>query len=152
MPSKSRLMRHFEQEWHAAGQDPCVVMKQVRQLLRSYRELAWRASLDSQQANADSAELASGRALIDSLLGHEASVNAPQQNYGAAASLMRRTLAAVSAFPQNGPLYHAILEGVYFSDTPSGDSALWPELHIERSTYYQRKQEAIALFGTLIQK
>lgn len=152
MPSKSRLMHHFEQDWHAAGQDPRVVMKQVRQLLRSYRELAWRASLESQQTGADSAELASGRALINSLLGREASASAPQRGYGAAAILMRRTLAAVAAFPQNGPLYHAILEGAYFCDNPSGDSALWPQLHIERSTYYQRKQEAIALFGSLLQK
>lgn len=151
MPSKSRLMHHFEQEWRAAGQDPRVVMKQVRQLLRSYQELAWRAALEEKRAN-DAAELASGRALIASLLELAPLNTSPCQSYAAAAALMRRTLAAVAHYPHNGALYHAILEGAYFRANPGGDSALWPELHIERSTYYQRKQEAIALFGTLMQK
>ena len=100
MPSKSRLMHHFEQEWRAAGQDPRVVMKRVRQLLRSYQELAWRAALEEKRAN-DAAELAGGRALIASLLELAPLSTSPCQSYAAAAALMRRTLAAVAHYPHH---------------------------------------------------
>lgn len=150
MAKKTRLMVQMETALRAAGHEPAATLREVRAILASYRELVWRAGLEDQRG-LRSEELAQGRALLAEWLGGERHCALPpKQGYGEAAEILRRTLEAVAAYPENGALYRTILENAYFSAQRMCDSALWPTLHIERTTYYQRKQEAVALFASLL--
>ncbi len=143
MPKKTQLMQHLEEQLGAAGHDPHTLMRGTKRLLRSYNILAWRAALEP-AAPADD-----GTAFVRQMLSDD-TTPAPHTGYSAACQTLRRTLEAIAAYPENGALYHRILNTLYFTPNPPTDGALWPELHLERSTYYQRKQEAIALFASLL--
>lgn len=143
MPTKTNLMRQLEEQLSAAGHDPHTLMRGTRRLLRSYNILAWRAALEPPSQTDESANL------VRQLLSDD-TAPVPHTGYRAACHTMRHTLEAIAAYPDNGALYHRILNTLYFTPNPPTDGALWPELHLERSTYYQRKQEAIALFASLL--
>ena len=150
MPTKSKLMLHFEERLRTAGHDPQTLHRQTRQLLQSYRELSWRASLEDEPP-APAGDLSSGRALLEQLGGAPLAPQLPPASgYRQAVALMQRALKLLAAYPDNGALYHTILERAYFCPDAASDAAIWPLLHIERSTYYQRKQEAITLFANLM--
>lgn len=53
-------------------------------------------------------------------------------------------------YPDNGELYHTIIYRCYFEPECPTDEAIIDALHLERSTYYDRKREAIVLFAFLM--
>lgn len=145
MPKKTRMMMEFEAYERAGGREPQQTLKETRTLLRYYRHIAWRAKLEH-ATGAENTELPQGAALLSQLM-TPGQCRAPQRGYAEAAALMRRVLAQIAEYPEKGSLYHDILENAYFTDHPVADEVFWASLHIDRSSFYQRKQEAILLFA-----
>lgn len=53
----------------------------------------------------------------------------------------------VRNYQNNGTLYHEILFKCYLSKEVCTDEVLFHRMHMERSTFYQKKREAILLLG-----
>lgn len=146
MPRKTKMMTDFEAHERSSGRDPRQTLRGTRALLRSYREILWRAGLEEQSAEEIGA-LSEGQALLAHLLAPGQAISPQNQSYAQAAALMRHSLAQVARYPGNGALYYEILDNSYFKETPVTDDTLWLQLHIERSSFYQRKQEAVLLYA-----
>jgi len=65
-------------------------------------------------------------------------------------SVIEKTIDAIQRYPTNGSLYHTILSSYYIDEQPCSDEAIYGELGLERTGYYQRKREAALLFGLQI--
>jgi len=61
--------------------------------------------------------------------------------------MLESILKSIGDYPENGALYNTILKNYYFDDKRSSDERIYEELGIERTLYYQRKKEAVLLFG-----
>ncbi len=61
--------------------------------------------------------------------------------------LVEMAMAKVYEFPGNGPVYHEILSKCYLSKFHYSEAELLEILNLERSRYYDRKKEAILVFG-----
>lgn len=144
MPRKSLTMIELEQLAIARGLDLRQVMARTRGLLEAYRRLEWlaqcslpEAALTPEAAGALAAYLHHGSQGVG---------GAPPQ-LGPALALMRQALEQVAAYPSQGPLLAAILKSSYFAREAITDETLAHHLHLERSTYYQRKREAVLLYA-----
>lgn len=71
--------------------------------------------------------------------------------------LVDEAMVQVNEFPDAGDMYFNLLSKCYLSKFKYGESELLELLNIERSTYYDRKKEAVlifawALWGTVLPK
>jgi ArpU family phage transcriptional regulator len=64
--------------------------------------------------------------------------------------VLERTIEAIRKYPDYGEMYHAILKAYYFDEKRCSDVAIYEGIHLERTVYYQRKREAVLLFGLQI--
>lgn len=62
-------------------------------------------------------------------------------------SLIEETMQRVKEYPDYGEYYFRILSGYYLSCNPYTDAELMERLGMERSTYYERKKEAVLVFA-----
>jgi len=65
-------------------------------------------------------------------------------------SVIEKTIEVIRSYPDNGELYHTILQNYYVTEPKCSDEAIFTKLHLERTGYYQRKREATLLFGLQI--
>lgn len=63
------------------------------------------------------------------------------------AELIEHTMIKVRDFPENGTLYHEILSKCFLSKCRYTENELLEILHLERSRFYDRKKEAVMVFG-----
>ena len=63
---------------------------------------------------------------------------------------VERALSKLKTYPETGALYHEILEKQYFQTSRRTESELLDALHIERSVFYDRKKEAVALYSVIL--
>lgn len=171
MPSPSLTLRRFYREAQALGIAPADLLPRARSLLAAYGRLRWLAS-----ASAPGSDPASPQAALQALAQSDAvrlakaiggardclaaaAQNQPLAPFALPASrsslilalaLMDEARRAVGSYPASGPTYKAILSNCYFSDAPLPDEVLLDRLYLERSTYYQAKKEACALFGLVL--
>ena len=150
MARKTLMMQELENNLCALAIDPNQMIDATRHLLGLYGRLTWIAELgDSTGYNHDA--LDSALQLYDNLMGGG---KAPELvSHSGAESLcdvMRQVLDIIARYPQNGPQYHYILKSAYFDPAPQPDVILMDNLHLERTTYYSRKREAVTLFATLL--
>lgn len=64
--------------------------------------------------------------------------------------ILEKALAAIQSYPHNGELYYTILDDYYIDKQQHSDEVIFTKLHLERTVYYQRKREAVLLFGLQI--
>src|SRR5665647_107186 len=62
-------------------------------------------------------------------------------------SLIDNTMNKIYKYPDNGQLYHDILSKQYLRDCKYTEREMIELLNLERSTYYDKKREAVALFS-----
>ncbi|HEM3332422.1 TPA: hypothetical protein U1A56_000183 [Streptococcus suis] len=56
----------------------------------------------------------------------------------------------LKVYPEYGEIYHKIIYNYYISEKKITDEACMRSVSLERTVYYQRKKEAIALVGVII--
>ena len=150
MARKTLMMQELENNLCALAIDPNQMIDATRHLLGLYGRLTWIAELgDSTGYNHDA--LDSALELYDILIGG-GKVPELVSHSGAEplCDVMRQVLDIIARYPQNGPQYHYILKSAYFDPAPQPDVILMDNLHLERTTYYSRKREAVTLFATLL--
>ncbi len=64
--------------------------------------------------------------------------------------LIDKAMYRVYEYPYNGKLYNDILSKSYVTAFPWKDCDLWETLNLERSTFYERKKEAVMLLGVAL--
>lgn len=147
MPRKSSTMCELERLYNLYALDCTHALAQMRPLLEAYRRLAWLTDAAPSALSAEERDQA--RALL-AVPGAAAPMD--RQALPLLLRLMRETLSQIAAYPDQGPLLHEILQACYFADDATTDEALAERLHLERSTFYQRKREAVMLFALIISR
>ena len=56
----------------------------------------------------------------------------------------------LKVYPEYGEIYHKIIYNYYIAEKKITDEACMRSVSLERTVYYQRKKEAIALVGVII--
>ena len=56
----------------------------------------------------------------------------------------------LKVYPEYGEIYHKIIYNYYISEKKITDEVCMRNVSLERTVYYQRKKEAIALVGVII--
>ena len=136
------------------------IVKQSKIVLNAVRSMYWRTKFDAE----DLKEEATGKLSIDigaALLylsdlaplkeqkDYEQRIMRMFENQSIIGAFEKK-LEAIRHYPDNGKLYHAILKSYYFDEHRCSDQDIFEELNLERTVYYQRKREAVLLFGLQI--
>lgn len=154
MPRLSKTMMTLQSAYNHLSLDIEDTVTQCRHLLANYKRLVW-ISHTSWQPLATTytlSDTAAGLSLIHTLCQKNLPL-LPSTNLASTdfvTHTLHQVLAHVRAYPHNGALFYEILHAYYFDDTSPSDEALMARLHLERSSYYQRKKEALSLFGYLL--
>jgi hypothetical protein len=61
--------------------------------------------------------------------------------------LVNKTMKLISSFPDQGELYHEIISKKYLADKSFSENEILEELQMGRSTFYDKRNEALNLFG-----
>ena len=133
--------------------------EKTKKILKLYRSVCW-ATKNRADAAREENEMLCGTGLDAALIYLEAFApyKMQEQFENRIGSLFQtrwlierveETVCRVKEYPGLGTLYYDILFRAYFSFFPYTESEILEELHIERSRYYDRKKEAIFLFGIL---
>ena len=150
MARKTNIMIQLEQTLTAMDIDPQTLIAHTRNLLAAYSKLAWLGNINP-QPHTPIAQIRAGLDLIQTLsAGNLAPTPQIGHGSGIVCDIMQQTLAQIQAYPANGQQYHTILQHAYFDPDPLTDAILMEQLHLERTTYYSRKREAVTLYGYLI--
>lgn len=150
MARKTMIMQELEKCLSALAINPEHMINATRHLLGLYGRLTWIAELgDSKTYN--NAALDGAVQLYNDLI-NGGKMPEPVSMPGAAplCDVMRQVLSVIKRYPQNGEQYHYILKYAYFDSFPQPDVVLMDTLHLERTTYYSRKREAVTLFAMLL--
>lgn len=154
MPRLSRTMNTLQSAYNHICLDINTTVNQSRHLLANYKRLLW-ISHPHWQSIANTytlSDTAAGLSLLEALCekNHPFSPNTHIASAEFVTSTIQHVLTHVRAYPHNGPLFYNILVGYYFEEDNPSDETLMERFHLERSSYYQRKKEALALFGYLL--
>lgn len=171
MPSPSLTLRRFYREAQALGIAPTALLPRTRALLAAYLRLRWLAtaavpshalpSLEAVLTEVSSADavrlskaIGGARACLAAAAAGEAltpfALPGKHQALILAVALMEDARHAVASYPGAGATYAAILTNSYFQESPLPDEVFLDKLYLERSTFYQAKKEACALFGLVL--
>lgn len=150
MARKTMMMLELEKCLDVLAVNPDWMIDATRHLLGLYGKLAWMAELSTSKSHSGD-DHRSALQLYDTLM-NSGIAPALTANIGAKSlcDVMRQVLGSIRHYPQNGEQYHYILQAAYFDPTPQSDVVLMDMLHLERTTFYTRKREAVTLFGTLL--
>ena len=154
MAKKTTMMKDLEHAFALADLDVDDCLHQTKQLLSSYNRLAWldcNAALDTIRTHYDLPDLRLGTQLLeDASPLHTMPDTRKMRSIAVMVDIMTQLADQVTQYPVYGAQYGVILRGAYFNKNPQSDMALCDALHLERTTYYSRKREAIALFGYML--
>lgn len=150
MARKTMMMQELEKCLSAMALDPEYMINATRHLLGLYGKLTWIAELGNSNTY-NTAALDGALQLYNDLI-NGGKMPEPVSIPGAAplCDMMRQVLGIIKRYPQNGEQYHCILKNAYFEPAPQPDVILMDMLHLERTTYYSRKREAVTLFAMLL--
>ncbi len=153
MPKQSSALKDLKRIANALDLDPDSLIAETRHLLDGYRHLKWFAEYCPNGAEACKA--------LDRLPTlFELDGFAPYRHYVNEPTLLAQlkhdcvtedplfhAVEDTTHFPEYGTLYHHILNASYLEPECLTDRVLNESLHIERSTYYSRKAEAVLCCG-----
>lgn len=150
MARKTIMMQELEQYLTAIALEPEDLINDTRRLLNLYNKLTWIAELGGVQEY-DRDGLHGAIDLYQEML-HHSHTAALVTHPGAQPlrDMMQQVLNIVQRYPEHGKQYHYILKTAYFDPAPQTDGELMDLLHLERTTYYSRKREAVTLFAILL--
>lgn len=157
MRKESKVMKHCTLMYKGLNIDRTVVLHKTKLLLKIYRPAVWSTSNRAYQI-CESAECYCGKNL-ESALEYLANF-APEtvqdwfsENVRSLfetqwlISLIDSTMNKIYEYPDNGKIYHEILSKQYLTVSKYSEQKMLDLLKMERSTYYDKKREAIDLFA-----
>lgn len=153
MAKQSSALKDLHRIASALGLDPDKLLKETRYLLDNYRHLKWFG-----EHCPDGACACKTLDRLPALFAMEGF--APYRHYTNEPALLAKlksdcviedplayAVAETASYPEYGKLYHHILNASYIAPERLPDRILNEALHIERSTYYSRKAEAVLCCG-----
>lgn len=157
MPKPSKTMRSLAARYAELQLDMPSCVKQTKLRLEQYRSLTWLLHSDVDEVIARG-EAFSGDAIQVGLfyLADFAPEPTRQEFSDTVDSLHQRRAALellelgvhqLQSYQPHGRVYYEILFRQYLTPQAMSEHALSADLHLERSTFYARKREAIALLG-----
>lgn len=163
MPRLGSDARRLRQHARRIGLNCSTAIPQMKDLLDDYAGLVWLAEEQnrSREREAFSPEdTTQALLLLDRLMdkaGPKARAGHQSHHHVFLTTMVGQAIEATARYPGPGPLYAAILKGYYCTYPRPTDMALMEDLHLERSSYYAKKKEAIlccalAFFGTISQE
>ncbi|MFP5527933.1 hypothetical protein ACLGL1_05575 [Peptococcus simiae] len=160
MPRLGSDARRLRQQARRIGLNCSTAISQMKDLLDDYAGLVWLAEEQSRSREREAftpEDTTQALLLLDRLMdkaGSKTRTGHQSRHHVFLTTMVGQAIEATARYPGPGPLYAAILKGYYCSHPRSTDMALMEDLHLERSSYYARKKEAIlccalAFFGTI---
>lgn len=133
------------------------VYARARLLLSIYRDVCWSAAIRAEELEDNlvcycSGQLSEALTYLDSFAPQEEKVSFEEKVHNLFETrwmieLVDSAMIKVKEFPYNGELYFEILSRCYLDKFRYTESELLELLSMERSSYYDRKREAIYVFG-----
>lgn len=157
MRKESKVMKHCTIMYKGLNIDRTAVLHKTKLLLKIYRPVVW-STLNRAYQIGESAECYCGRDLESGLeylanFAPETQQDRFSENVRSLfetqwlISLIDSTMSKIYEYPDNGKLYHEILSKQYLTDSKYSEQEMLELLNMERSTYYDKKREAINLFA-----
>lgn len=160
MAKETAALRKHKAKIASLGMDSDAVFHKSKLLLTVYRDITWAISEQLEEIHDHAYETgghnldAGFRYLADFAPDMEAERFAERvccvcetRMY---IDLIDRALVRMKAYPVYGSIYHEILDKQYISRFPLTEPELSEALRIERSVFYDRKKEALHLFGVCL--
>ena len=154
MAKKTTMLKDLEHAFNDAGMDIDAALVRTRELLDAYGQLSWLCNTDATHS------LCADHTLADVQLGTrmlsqaqpiaQAQLAQQRGSIEVIVNIMTQLAQQIKRFPVYGDTYGQILQGAYMNTEPQTDMELCEALHLERTTYYSRKREAVLLFGYLL--
>ncbi|MFM9413736.1 hypothetical protein ACKQTC_05095 [Peptococcus simiae] len=163
MPRLGSDARRLRQQARRIGLNCSTAIPQMKALLDDYAGLVWLAEEQNRPCQREAftpEDTTQALLILDRLMDK----NSPHARAGHRrrhqlflTTMVGQAIDATARYPGPGPLYAAILKGYYCTYPRPTDMALMEDLHLERSSYYAKKKEAIlccalAFFGTISQE
>lgn len=154
---QSRAMNSINAMCVGQNMDPNLLFLKAKLLLGAYRRVCW-ASLGTLQIESD-ADFYVCDEDIDQALKYLENYSPDTDRHEFERNLKMLfdsrwmvelfddTMVQVKEFPDGGEVYFEILSKVYLSKFKYTEAEMLDILSLERSTYYDRKKEAILVFG-----
>lgn len=157
MRKESKVMKHCTFMYMGLNIDRTAVLHKTKLLLKIYRPVVWSTSNRAYQI-CESAECYCGKNLESALeylanFAPEIEQDRFSENVKSLfetqwlISLIDSTMNKIYEYPDNGKLYHEILSKQYLTVSKYSEQEMLEVLNMERSTYYDKKREAIDLFA-----
>ena len=160
-------MKVIDSMFASRNMDTASYLRKARLLLGSYRHICWASQGMCRMGPADDYLISDDE--IDQALDYLMNFSHTEEKRIVEAKLkalfdarwmmelVDEAMVQVNEFPDAGDMYFSLLSKCYLSKFKYGENELLDFLNIERSTYYDRKKEAVlvfawALWGTVLPK
>ena len=157
MRKESRVMKQCALMYKGLNIDRETVLHKTKLLMKIYRPVVWSASNRVFEV-CESAEIYCSKRMEEALeyLAYYAP-DTEQEKFSEKVrslfetqwliSLIDSTMNKIYEYPDNGKIYHEILSKQYLTVYKYTEHEMLELLNMERSTYYDKKKEAIDLFA-----
>ncbi len=157
MRKESRVMKQCALMYKGLNIDRDMVLHKTKLLMKIYRPVVWSASNRVLEV-CESAEIYCSKQMEEALeyLANYAP-DTEQEKFSAKVrslfetqwliSLVDSTMNKIYEYPDNGKIYHEILSKQYLTVYKYTEQEMLEVLNMERSSYYDKKKEAIDLFA-----
>ena len=161
MRRDTRSMQNIRRMCICSMLDPDAVLHKSTLVMQVYRDVIWMTNRRAKIMKEEFFEYSCGKSL-DSALAYllEFAPNERKQEFETKVSCLFETkwlidlidnaMMRVYNYPDKGKLYFGILSKSYMTAFKYSEIELLEEYHLERSTFYDRKREALLLLGVSI--
>ena len=151
---KSKAMSYIRAMFIGQNMDPDKLFEKSKLLLSAYRRVCWASLGTLQMEKCFICDDGIGQAL-EYLYKYSADINPHEFECNLKmrfdsrwmVELFDDTMIHVKEFPEGGEIYFDILYKFYLSKFKYSEADMLEALNLVRSTYYDRKKEAILVFG-----
>lgn len=156
MRRESNMSKHCTLMYKSLRIERDSVLHKTKLLLKIYRPVVWTTARKADEV-CESAEIYSGRKAHEALeyLANFAPETKQEEFMSEVdslfetkwlVSLIEHAMDKIYSYPDNGKLYHEILNKQYFTVKKYTEHEILEQINLERSTFYCKKKEAIELF------
>ena len=158
---ESKTLQGIKAMYISQNLDDTEVLHKTKLLLAVYRDVVWRTIQSSEELYDDIGGVYCSRELENALAYlADFAPNEERQRFEERLNslfetkwmidLIDNAMYKVYEYHNNGKLYHEILSKTYLVSVKYKENDLLELLDIERSTYYDKKKEAVLLFGVAL--
>ena len=153
----TRTLNRIRQICQLKNLDEQLLYTRSKQILSAYRDICWSTTGRAEQLKESlvyycSTQLDRALIYLETFAPEEAKAHFEERvktlfETRRMVGLMEDTMTQVKEYPYNGTLYYEILSKSYLTPFKYQETRLLEILHLERSTFYDKKKEALLIFG-----